>query len=198
MGMADQPNNVVPISGHPAGTGDHDDTGAPGGWGTDDNYSIDTFYTRATDAHGHSSYPKFRCPPHLYDRIASLVASRRIPPYSTPHDFVRDAVVHRLHYVERNIDDLTLRDDISHALAYEEQRHRADSYTRVVDEHLSYARTCREVATKATDLEDWIGLRALAGDMRVAADNMRAPFDQHVIVEVEIIEAKLREVGELD
>lgn len=168
-------SNVVPIK---------------AGWEADDPYDPHRFYVRATDSAGHSAYPRFRCPPHIYDRISALVASKAIPAYTTPHDVIRDAIVHRLHWLEEHLPDIQLRDDISNAVAYETQRQQAEAYLRVLEEHESYLTACRKAAEHAIRIGDDEGLKALIETMRSAAETMRDPFRSQVLATVTSIESR--------
>ena len=65
------------------------------------SYSLANFYTSATDAKGGSVHENFRLQAWISESIAQLVASRQIPQYKTKADFFRDAMVHRLSYLEK-------------------------------------------------------------------------------------------------
>lgn len=66
-------------------------------------YSPEKFYTRSTDARGHTETMWLRLPPSLARVIAEVVQSRKIPQYRTAQDLVRDAIVHRLHYLKEKL-----------------------------------------------------------------------------------------------
>lgn len=65
-------------------------------------YSADRFYTDATDKHGVSAKMQITIPPSLHGEISELIASRNVPNYRTMADFGRDAVFHRLKYLEQH------------------------------------------------------------------------------------------------
>lgn len=62
-------------------------------------YSPDKFYTKSTDGKGVSETKYIKVPPSLIGEIGELVAARVIPDYKTDGDFIRDAIVHRLHEI---------------------------------------------------------------------------------------------------
>jgi len=65
-----------------------------------ESYSRTRFYTKASDNKGHREEIRVKVPPHIYDAIGRIVRSDGkgpIPEYRTMSDFVRDAIVHRLH-----------------------------------------------------------------------------------------------------
>jgi len=76
-------------------------------WGTDaGGYSLDEFYTRATNQHDHSRSIRVHLPPDLSGRIAKVVED--VPLYRNTSDLIRDAIVHRLHYLDESGYDLKL------------------------------------------------------------------------------------------
>ena len=75
-------------------------------WGTEDpHYSPDKFYTRGSDGQGNSSVSHVRMAPEVVGEIQSIIERRVIPEYRTAADLIRDAVVHRLKYLEDNVID---------------------------------------------------------------------------------------------
>lgn len=71
-------------------------------WATDaaaNGYSREKFYTVSTNKKGFTSSIRVNVPPDVLSSIGALVASKDIPDYRTLQDFLRDALVHRLHDV---------------------------------------------------------------------------------------------------
>ena len=76
---------------------------APPEWGTQDpSYGPEKLYTKGTDGRGNSHEVRVRMPPTVVGQIQSMVEQRLIPEYKTSADFVRDAVIHRLKWLEEN------------------------------------------------------------------------------------------------
>ena len=75
---------------------------APRDWGTDDGYSPTQRLTRATDGRGNSSDMRVKVSPDVAGELAALVQSGRVPEYRTMADVVRDAIYHRLHFINSN------------------------------------------------------------------------------------------------
>ena len=61
-------------------------------------YRADRFYTRSVNSDGHGEKMSIRVPQGLDSQMHKAVAE--IPQYHTMHDLIRDAVVHRLHYLQ--------------------------------------------------------------------------------------------------
>ncbi len=68
------------------------------------SYDPDKFYTEASDKSGRGDPLNARVPPQIAGTIAALVQSAKIPEYRTASDFVRDAIVHRLHTIGEKVD----------------------------------------------------------------------------------------------
>ena len=68
-------------------------------------YDAGRVYRRSTDDNGNKTSLTVTVPATLAARIAVVVASRQIPAYRTGADFLRDAVYHRLHWIEQMIAD---------------------------------------------------------------------------------------------
>lgn len=78
-----------------------------GGYGLSDNsdsdwgvvssgYKATGIYSKSTDGNGHSELLHLKVPPNINARVAEVCAE--IKTYRTTHDFIRDAIVHRLHW----------------------------------------------------------------------------------------------------
>jgi hypothetical protein len=65
-------------------------------------YSADRFYVDATDGRGHSEKVHAALPPGIHSQLGALIAGRTVPTYRTMADFVRDAIIHRLHWMDEN------------------------------------------------------------------------------------------------
>jgi ribosomal protein S6 len=60
-------------------------------------YDRDNIYAHSTDQKGHYEQMRVKVTPGIEAEIAELVASK-VRGYRTPEDFVRNAIVHQLHY----------------------------------------------------------------------------------------------------
>jgi len=63
-----------------------------------EEYDPGKFYTKATDKRGHSKQIRFSLPPDVAYQVGNLVADKRYP-YLNTHELVRDALIHRLHFL---------------------------------------------------------------------------------------------------
>lgn len=106
------------------------------------NYSPDTIYTRSTDGHGHyEQLRNVKVSPAVYAVLSEMLARGDLPDYRTVADFVRDALLHRLHYISQNIGSLAqvVNEEIvaaEMATRIARNRHRADT-VRVYSEQLA-------------------------------------------------------------
>jgi hypothetical protein len=68
-------------------------------------YDPNSFYPASRDKKGFGASIRITVPPSILGEVSALVARGIIPEYRTNHDFFRDAIVHRLHYVSDMIRD---------------------------------------------------------------------------------------------
>jgi len=104
-------------------------------------YDQAKFYQAATDKRGHSKSVRFSLPPDQMYRLAVLVANDKTP-YQTTQDFIRDAIVHRLHWIENNLPDMepvanvfTRAAELSYQLAVIEASEKLVNYYREAAVH---------------------------------------------------------------
>lgn len=89
-------------------------------------YSPDELYTNLADGK-HAAVIHFRLDINILAEITKLVEGRTVREYETMSHFFRDAVIHRLHYVENNTPSLRLSRllselEVSHVLLRAEQQ----------------------------------------------------------------------------
>lgn len=65
-------------------------------------YRPDRFYTRSLNADGHGERMQIRVPQGIDSQIYTAVAT--VPQYRSPHDFWRDAAIHRLEWLQKHYD----------------------------------------------------------------------------------------------
>lgn len=63
-------------------------------------YRADRFYTNSTDKNGHGEKMSFRLPQGIDSQIHAAV--REIPEYASTQAFIRDALLHRLEYIQKH------------------------------------------------------------------------------------------------
>lgn len=69
-------------------------------WQTEDPaYSVDRFYTRATNDKDHGEYIRVKLAPEVIAELNRIVASGIVPEYESPQDIIRDAIVHRVRWL---------------------------------------------------------------------------------------------------
>lgn len=79
-------------------------------WTTDDSsYSPSNFYTTTKDSQKESVNYSLRIPGATYSRMQKLVESRQLSSYETISDIIRDAIHHRIQYLET--EKMVSRDD---------------------------------------------------------------------------------------
>jgi hypothetical protein len=129
----------------------------------DTSYDPDKLYTRGVDSRGHSAIVHLRVLPDVVSQIEKVVQSRALP-YQTTQDVIRDAIVHRLHYLRQrlrrnNVDIAYARILNLHRVLEEEDRKQEQDallgrLTNIVNNHLSRGEMGRAAAAQL--VEDFI------------------------------------------
>lgn len=114
-----------PATGEQHRTGDQDETAIFGVVGPP-GYDERRFYTKSTNAHNHGAELRVRVPQGIDSQVYAAVAD--VPEYRNRQDFIRDAIVHRLEYIQKryNVSEEGRR-------MLELERMRADSERRAND-----------------------------------------------------------------
>ncbi len=146
------------------------------GWGVTDDYDVASFYPEATDGRGHSDNFRVRLKPEIAGEIGALVASGLIPEYTTPSALIRDAVVHRLHWLSENADDPVLAAKLQEAIRRTVVEETTQRYIRLVDSFEEFIGRTREVCERALKFGDHHGVAAYLDDVVEYAENSREPY----------------------
>lgn len=150
------------------------------GWGTENpEYDEREFYVGSTDGKGHNTNVQVPIPPNIMGALSSMVATREIPAYRSVQDFVRDAIVHRLHQLA--ILDLSDDPELQRARAQEITSSRIAAEVRALEldrEQLAQAEEGMRVAASEGDAAR---LRVLLGQAAEQADRMNEPWDRRLV-----------------
>jgi hypothetical protein len=65
----------------------------------EDGYSLDEFYTPASDNKGHAERIRINLRPDVMPALGAIVACGQFEAYRSTHDVIRDAIYHRLHWL---------------------------------------------------------------------------------------------------
>lgn len=144
----------------------------PTGWEQDDGYAPDKFYTRSTDAKGHTRQLRMSIPPEVMAQVAELIQSRRVPDYKTIEAFARDAIVHRLHWLGENLDDEKLK------AAVQEQAAWAAAHTLEMnlEANVEHVASLRDRIRKAVQHSDWFALHSWIQSEHQMMHTYREPY----------------------
>lgn len=159
---------------------------------TDEGYSIHEFYMDASDSRGHNRQQQFRMPEHVIGEVASIV-NRGDTPYRTPSDLYRDAINHRLHYINKVY---VGSDRLQSMLDIEKRATQLEADRREIDAHKAYLENVKRVLDDAKEFEDWGLLKDTVKEIREDTVKMRSPWDKRTLELCEKYEAILEEVGQ--
>lgn len=62
-------------------------------------YDPNEFYVRSVDKRGHKETVHVPMPPDVYAEVHEMASRSEFPLYRTVQDFMRDAAIHRMHYL---------------------------------------------------------------------------------------------------
>lgn len=105
----------------------------------DGSYDINQFYCRSTDGHGHKG-TAYRVPlmPALAAQAEFWITTQKIPAYRSVPDMLRDALRHRLEWLERNhVNDPAMRAALNLWSKMEEtarERSTAEGYLAAIEQ----------------------------------------------------------------
>lgn len=162
------------------------------GWGVTDDYDITSFYPEAADGRGHSDNLRVRVKPEIAGEIGALVASGVIPEYTTPQAMVRDAIVHRLHWLAENIDNPALAAKLQEAIRRTVVEETTQRYIRLVDSFEEFVSRTREVCERALRFGDHHGVAEYLDDVVEYAENSREPYRSTLLAVVTYYRERLQ------
>lgn len=134
-------------------------------------YSEDRFYTKATNDHNHSKVVRLTVPQGIDAQIHGAVNT--IPEYRNVHDLVRDAIVHRLEYLQKRY---RLTDVGRRFLELERMRADSDHRSREIDLMTETVTDLEEKLTKAWQARDYGMLAAEIEAGEELLDWLREPY----------------------
>lgn len=147
-------------------------------WAVDDGaYSIDNFYTKSKDMQGHSTVYHVRLPDYVAGEIGSMIESRKIPDYRTAADLIRDAIVHRLHYLSERTTSTAL-DGVVNRIAIE---NKTAQYQEELDAFRELTNEIRDTCQKAFIENDHEHLYDYIDQQAQLVEALREPFRSRII-----------------
>lgn len=125
--------------------------------GEDKAYSVEKFYTRSTDGNGNSETKYLKMSGPLLAGIGQLISTNAIPAYRSDADFIRDAVLHRLKYINEKIKNGDIESIVNRTIILahvQAKQMEVAEYTAIIASYEETMQSCVEV-------EDWILLDEL-------------------------------------
>jgi len=161
-------------------------------WKTESTgYSIGEFYTQSKDKQGHSTLYHVRIPDHIAAELSKIVASGKIPRYSTPHDVIRDAIVHRLKYLADNFSELKER--LSAAVQIAISTENAERRIREAEDLKNIEETTRFCCEKLFEFNDNISLLNFIEEQKENIHSVREPYKTRIIRVLSRYEERLKD-----
>ena len=150
------------------------------------DYSPHKFYTKSGDG----LLPKnvqVPIPSGIYAQVQQLINGDKLPGYRSVQDMVRDAIYHRLRFVNQELDDGTLErllDIWGHRSRMEMSKDEMTGLVRIVEE-------TKETLGIACDGGDWDMVKYILEEARQLVDQIREPYKAKLNKVIEEFAAKV-------
>lgn len=148
-----------------------------GGWAVEDRtYSENEFYMTSVDSKGHQRHVRVNVPPNVYAQLAEAANDDRLP-YRSKQDVVRDAVQHRLKWLQDNEEVL---EEYVQAGQIARMRARVEQLRAQTQELSSFIETTRETLAEAQRAADYIRVQSITSVLSETLDSVSGPHYEQV------------------
>ncbi len=141
---------------------------------TGDNYDPTEFYVEGRDRHGHDDNRRVRLNPTITAEVSRLIASGALAgtPIGNVNDFIRDAMVHRMHFIAQMVKDQHFTE------AAEDARRlaRADSMVREQKAKAKIIQDADDSFEMSAVAQDWEVVQSLLDLYEPMVERLRAPY----------------------
>ena len=136
------------------------------------DYSPARFYTRSTNQFDHSQTVQTGFPREVMALVSKIVHAGVVPEYRSNQDFIRDAVVHRLHQVAAFLDDPAM----DYTLTIERVQCILDQRAADIAALDRMAESIEDLAGRALTDQNWANLREVIRQAETLADQIAGPW----------------------
>lgn len=144
------------------------------GWQTEeDGYSPYKYYSRSVDTNGHSAEVRCKIPPELHSALARLVTKGAIPELDSVADFMRDALMHRVKFLEKHvIKDAKFSEAVNRRLKLTDIEVMAAQREQFREQLENIEAACTDLVRDG----DWQGLCEIVNAAASLLDDYRDPY----------------------
>lgn len=146
------------------------------------DYTPGRFYTRSTNQFDHSHTVTVGFPREVMALVSKIVHSGVVPEYRSNQDFIRDAVVHRLHQVAAFLEDPAA----DYTLTIERVQCILDQRAADIAALDRMAQSIEDLADRATADQNWANLREVIRQAETLADQIAGPWGARIDRQVQI------------
>jgi hypothetical protein len=136
------------------------------------DYSPARFYTRSTNQFDHSQTVQTGFPREVMALVSKIVHAGVVPEYRSNQDFIRDAVVHRLHQIATFLDDPAM----DYTLTIERVQCILDQRAADIAALDRMAESIEDLAGRALTDQNWANLREVIRQAETLADQIAGPW----------------------
>lgn len=150
-------------------------------------YNREAFYTAARDGAGNSETKYLKISGSVLGQVGALVSGRLIPAYKTEADFIRDAIIHRLHDVGEMIEDGRILATINRAVKLDRIQQRQVE----LQEFAAIIATHEEAMQQCVVSEDAMLLADLIADAESDYEDLRPNYQARLSVVIDKYKGEL-------
>jgi hypothetical protein len=155
-------------------------------------YHRENFYTGARDGAGNSETKYLKISGSILGQIGALVSGRKVPAYKTEADFIRDAIVHRLHDVGVMIEDGTILSTVNRSVKLDRIQQRQvelQEFAAIINQH-------EESMAQCVQSEDDMLLEELINDAESDYEDLRPNYQARLTVVIDKYKTELKRLRE--
>jgi hypothetical protein len=163
-------------------------------WGTETiGYSEYNFYTNAVDKKGHGTVAHTKYPDYMLAVVSEIVQSKEIPQYRTQGDVMRDALFHRLVWLDKNKGNVRNIPNLSRLVQIMISKEIALNRAREAKELNDLVKQVKETCEMLYNFADYSELKETIEEQRerLKEAEIRDPYRKRIVEILDEYERKL-------
>ena len=156
--------------------------------GESKGYSRENFYTGAKDGAGNSETKYLKIGGSVLGQIGALVSSKQVPAYKTEADFIRDAILHRLHDVGTMVKDGSILNAVNRTVKLDRIQQRQvelQEFAAIIHQH-------EESMAQCVQSDDDMLLEELINDAESDYEDLRPNYQARLTIVIDKYKAELK------
>jgi hypothetical protein len=138
-------------------------------------YDPDEIHTTSQDDHGHSIHLRVHCPKTWGAILAQIVDSAQWPEYRSNQDIIRDALYHRLNWIDEQKDRSHIP-SIQQALARARLQLRLLQDAADAEEWMAFSNMIQTTLNRRIAAGDYAGIKDFVQEAATAVESFQEPY----------------------